>query len=267
MKDVSCPHLETKLLLMESLSIQEAQFHAHPQKKVFRKQEREFYRLIFKRSCGFPLAYLRGKKEFWSLEYQVGPGVFIPRPETELLVEKVIELWSEGKEIIVDIGTGTGNIALSLDLEIPNARILATDVDSTALNTARKNSLLNQGKNIQFIQGSLFVPLEKKEWVESCDFIVSNPPYVCEKEWGNLQPEIKNHEPKKAVVAGKRGLEFIEKLIQGAPRYLKPGGYLCLEIGSLQKSSALALFGREWKSVQVHNDMQNLPRVVTAQKS
>lgn len=252
---------------MDCLSVSEEQFHAHPQKQVFRHQEREFFRLIFKRSCGFPLAYLRGKKEFWSLDYRVYPGVFIPRPETELLVEKVIELWSEEKGILVDIGTGTGNIAVSLAKEIPRARIIATDISPKALDTARKNALLNQENNIQFERGSLFSPLENKGLVESCDFIVSNPPYVSEEEWENLQPEIKNHEPKRALVAGKKGYEFIEKLVHGAPRYLKPRGYLCVEIGFQQKSLSLGLFGKGWTNLQVHNDIQNLPRVITAQKS
>lgn len=267
LKEFPQPSVEARLLLLKAASISEEKFHSSPEAKLSRKEERQFYKLISRRKAGFPLAYLTGIKEFWSIPFRVEEGIFIPRPETELMVEKVVELsgGENGKnETIVDIGTGCGSIAVSLAKELPDARITATDNSRKALKLARLNASRQQVSNITFVRGSLFAPL-KKRLEKKCDFIVSNPPYVSEREWKDLSPEIKNHESKQAVVAGGEGLEFIQQLILGAPVYLKPGGYLIIEIGEGQKETVLSLFGDEWSEVKSYNDLNKIPRLVTAQ--
>jgi len=231
LKEIPNPSLEAKLLLLKCAPLSEEQFHSSLDCKLSRVQERRFYKLISKRLAGFPLPYLTGTKEFWSIPFKVFPGVLIPRPETELIVEKMIGLSSQGNETVVDIGTGCGNIAVSLAKELHNVKIIATDISLKALKVARLNAFKLQISTIIFSRGNLFSPLRRLRLERKCDFIVSNPPYVSEEEWEKLPEEIRYHEPKRALVAGERGLEVIEKLVQGAPHYLKPGGYLLIEIG------------------------------------
>lgn len=267
LKKVPNPSLEAKVLILKSLGISEVSFYSYPDRDASENQRMEFLQLVSKRLEGMPLAYVIEEREFWSIPFKVVLGVLIPRPETELLVEKVIEHSSGEKEWIVDVGTGAGNIAVSLATELPKAKIIATDVSQAALDTAETNAALQKIESITFVKGSLFEPLEKMKLQEKCDFIVSNPPYVSEKEWPSLQEEIRNYEPKEALVAGESGLEFIDKLIQGAPTFLKPGGFLCLEIGFDQKDKVLSLFGDIWNAPQCFDDLSGIPRLITAQLS
>jgi len=267
LKDVPHPSSEAKLLLLMAASIEEEQFFSSPDQKLSRKQERDYFQLVAKRLAGFPVAYLTGTKEFWSILFRVFPGVLIPRPETEMIVEKVVEFSSKKEETIVDIGTGCGNIAIPLTKELPQAQIIATDVSQKALKVARLNAAEQQINHINFIWGSLFSPLRKLNLKRKCDFIVSNPPYVSEEEWEGLPSEIKYHEPKKALVAGKAGLEILEKIIRGSPAFLKPGGFLVLEIGEGQRVSVEAFFDSKWKKIACYNDLNGIPRIVVAQQN
>ncbi|MEE9390639.1 MAG: peptide chain release factor N(5)-glutamine methyltransferase [Candidatus Aminicenantaceae bacterium] len=269
LNDFPQPALEAKILLLKCCSGEEEELLSSPDKKLTRREERGFYKLASKRRAGFPLAYLTGTKEFWSIPFRVFSGVLIPRPETELIVEKVLELNqapAPEPETIVDIGTGCGNIAISLAKELPQARIFATDNSRKALTVARLNSSLLETDNITFAVGSLFSPLRRFKLEKKCDFIVSNPPYVSEQEWEELAEEIKNHEPKKALVPGETGLEIIKDLIKGSPRFLKAGGYLVFEIGEGQKKRVLSLFNSNWRKVSCFNDLNGIPRVVVARK-
>ncbi|MFQ5721714.1 MAG: peptide chain release factor N(5)-glutamine methyltransferase, partial [Candidatus Aminicenantales bacterium] len=244
------PAVETKLLLLKCTGLSEEKLLAWPERKVTKKEEKHFLKLLAKRQEGIPLSYLIGQKEFWSMSLVVKPGVFIPRPETELIVEKVLELDQAGgpnnEKIVVDIGTGCGNIALALAKERPWYRIIGTDISLKSIKAAKFNAQHLGLKNVEFIRGSLFKPLAGLGLEGKCDFIVSNPPYVTEVEWQRMPPEIKIYEPKKALVAGRRGLEFIEKLVAGVRRFLKPGGWLLLEIGQGQKEAVLSLFREGW---------------------
>ncbi len=233
--------LEAKILLCESASISIEQFHAEPEKKITKNQTDLFFRLLKKRQEGFPLAYLTKRKEFWTFEFAVDSSVLIPRPETELIVEKIVEL-SPKTGILVDIGTGSGNIAISLAMEYPKLRVVATDISKNALETALLNANAYNLKRIEFYQGDMLVPLRKIKLENKCDFIVSNPPYVAEKEWGELSAEITEHEPKKALVSGQTGLENIEKLIYDAPIFLKSGGFLIFEFGARAKRKDYLIF-------------------------
>jgi len=264
------PHLETKLLLLKCLDLSEKEFFTSKDKSVSRCQERCFSRLISRRLAGVPLPYLTGIKEFWSISFKVSPGVLIPRPETELLVEKTIELSKkEGEEIIVDLGTGCGNIAISLAQKLPKARIFATDISQKALRLARLNANLQAVSGVTFVRGSLFSPLEKLRLRKKCDFIVSNPPYVSQSEWEKLSREIRDHEPRDSLVAGETGLEVIEQIIQGALPHLRPGGYLIIEMGYNQRDGVQSIFDAcsSWEKVKFFKDLAGVDRVAAAMSS
>jgi release factor glutamine methyltransferase len=263
LKDLPNPALEAKLLLLECTSIQAEQFYSFPRNKLSRAEERRFYKLVSKRLTGLPLPYITGVKEFWSIPFRISPGILIPRPETELIVEKVLELSARENETIVDIGTGCGNIAISLAKELPQARIVATDTAKKALRLAKLNASRQKISNLILARGSLFSALKRLRLDGKCDFVVSNPPYITEEEWPKLDVEIRNHEPKSALVAGKSGLEVINKLIQGAPPYLKPGGFLLVEIGIGQRDKVLSFFdsGSVWEKVNFFKDLNGISRV------
>jgi len=259
------PELNAKILLCESASISIERFHAAPEKKVTKNQANLFFHLIKKRLQGFPLAYLTEKKEFWSLVFAVNSEVLIPRPETELVVEQAIS-HSPPTGTIADIGTGCGTIAVSLAKELPKIRVVATDISKKALETALLNAKTYKLDRIEFYQGNMLAPLRKLKLEDSCDIIVSNPPYVSEEEWEELSPEITEHEPKKALVAGQTGLERIEGLVNQAPAYLKSGGFLIFEFGAGQTEKVLNILGHEWIDVSSYNDFYGIPRVMVARK-
>jgi len=263
---VAAPAIEAKVLLLEATGLSEVEFLASPDRIIAAKDERRFRRLIQKRLSGMPLAFILGRKEFWSMSFRVGPGVIIPRPETEVLVEKTLELATSENPIIVDIGTGSGNIALALARELPAARIIATDISDRALRYARLNAQNHGIENVTFVRGSLFSALQGLGLAGRCDFVVSNPPYVSSFDWDSISPEVKNHEPRRAFHGGKTGLDFIRRLIKGAPAYLKPGGRLLFEIGFGQAKGAASLFGPGWIEVQTFTDLRGVPRVVTARR-
>jgi release factor glutamine methyltransferase len=256
--------VESRVLVMKALSISEEVFYSHPGRGVSERKKRQYLEMLSRRQKGMPLAYVVGEKEFWSLPFQVSPGVLIPRPETELLVEKAVELSGGKGGIIVDIGTGCGCIAVSLAKEMPEARILATDISDAVLKTARSNARRFEAERVTFLKGDLFFPLKGLGLEGKCGFIVSNPPYVPEDQWETLQSDVRLHEPKEALVSGPTGLEILEKLVSGAPKFLKPEGYLCLEMGCGQRDDALKLFGKEWKGVECFDDLSGIPRLITA---
>jgi len=261
------PAIETKVILLISTGLTEGQFFASPQRKLSCREESTFYRLINGRLSGVPLAYLTRAKEFWSLSLRILPGVLIPRPETELIVEKVLELSSGKAETIIDIGTGSGNIALALAQELPQARIFATDISARALRLARFNALKHNAVRVTFVQGNLFSALKGLDLEEKCDFIVSNPPYIPAGDWETLSREVREHEPRRALVPGKTGFEFIRRLVKGVPAYLKPGGHLLFEIGQGQREGALAFFDQRWSDVESFDDLSGIPRVIKARKA
>lgn len=261
------PSLEAKLLLLKCAGLGEEKFVSRPDLKLSKKVECRYFELIAKRRARYPLAYLVGTKEFWSIPFRIFPGVFIPRPETELIVEKVVGLSSRKKEVLLDIGTGCGNIAIALAKELPQAQVFATEISPKALKAAKLNARYQNIASIEFLYGDLFSALEKLFLQGKCDFIVSNPPYVSEKEWKALEPEIKRHEPKRALVPGRTGLEFVSRLISGSLSFLKPSAYLLFEIGRGQARKVFSRFDSCWKEVQIINDLSGIPRVVIARKA
>ncbi len=180
------PELESRLLVCKALSISSEDFFRHPKRSVSPEEKQVYLDMLEKRLAGIPLAYITGSREFWSTPFHVKPGVLIPRPETEHIVERVLERLDTETPTIVDIGTGSGCIAVTLGKEIPSAQVIATDISSKALEIAAGNAK-NQGLlNISFVRGELFQPLGELKLQGKCDFIVSNPPYVSSGEWGAL---------------------------------------------------------------------------------
>ncbi|MGD1009322.1 MAG: peptide chain release factor N(5)-glutamine methyltransferase [Candidatus Aminicenantales bacterium] len=257
--------LEAKVLLLRATLVSEGEFFSARGAPLAPRTEAFFLRLVEKRREGVPLSYLTGTKEFWSIPLEVSPSVLIPRPETEVLVEKVLELSSRERETILDLGTGSGNIAIALAKELPRARIFAADISARALNVARRNASLQRARQIDFVRSNLFSAFRKTGI--RFDFIVSNPPYVSKRDWDRLPPEIREFEPRRALLAGESGLELIQRLVRRARAFLKPGGYLIFEIGDGQRDDVLALFGRRWTEIETAWDLAGMPRVITARRA
>jgi release factor glutamine methyltransferase len=257
--------LEAKVLLLRAALLSEEDFFAAPQALLSAKTEAFFLRLVTRRKEGVPLSYLTGTKEFWSIPLRVSPSVLIPRPETEILVEKVLELSSRERENILDLGTGSGNIAIALAKELPRARIFAADISARALNVARRNAALQKIRHVDFVRSNLFSAFRKTG--ARFDFIVSNPPYVSRRDWDGLPAEIRDFEPRLALLAGESGLEFVRRLVRRAGSFLKPGGYLVFEIGDGQRDAVIALFGRRWTEIETAWDLAGKPRVITARRA
>jgi release factor glutamine methyltransferase len=261
------PHadLEAKVLLLRAAAITEERYLATPHKPCSPKAEAYFRRLVDRRLDGVPLAYLTGTKEFWSIPFRVTPSVLVPRPETEGLVEKVLELSTRESESILDVGTGSGCIAIALAKELPRAQIQAVDISERALHVARRNASLHRTTQIQFCKSNLFSAFRGTG--VRFDFIVANPPYVSSAEWDGLPPEVRDFEPRRALLAGETGMEMIERLVRRAGSFLRPGGYLIFEIGDGQRDGVLGLFGKRWTEIETAWDLAGKPRVITARRA
>ncbi len=253
-------HLEAELLLRHALGIARVKFYLELNRLLTEKETSDFKELLEHRLEGEPLAYITGHKEFYRLDFQVSPAVLISRPETELLVEKALELAKNSAvAIIADIGTGCGNIAISLALNLPQAQIYATDISPDALKIALVNAKKHGvASRIRFLQGDLLEPLP-----EPCDLIVANLPYVKE---GDLA-ELTRFEPRLALDGGVDGLILIKRLLREARRLLKVEGYLLLEIGLGQAPEVEDFILRLYPKAQVETlkDLAGIERVVVAQ--
>ncbi|MFW6140877.1 MAG: peptide chain release factor N(5)-glutamine methyltransferase [Acidobacteriota bacterium] len=264
LKDLERPSLEAKIILLKTLGISEEKFFSEPKLEVSKEKKDKYFRRLDQRKKGRPLAYITGSKEFWSLDFKVGQGVLIPRPETEVLVEKALPLYSGKKGMVVDVGTGCGNVAVALAKERPELETVGLDISAQAVDYARKNALVHDVQNVWFAVGDLFEPLKKYVMKKQGQIIVSNPPYVDEKDWGALDPQIRDYEPKQALVSGQEGYAFIKRLIRQAPDYLMPGGYLIFEIGKGQEDKVKSFFTTRWESVQCVEDLAGIKRVFLA---
>jgi len=260
---VGSPGMNAELLLMFTLGCDRAYLYAHPERKLSSDEQARYDDVIAQRSQGIPAQYITGHQEFWGMDLVVSPAVLIPRPETEHVVETVLLLARGFKQLrIVDVGAGSGCIALALAKELPNAAIHATEISSAALEVARANVARHQLQpRIRFHEADLLSGLPPN----SFEFVVSNPPYVGECEEDRVQLEVRKFEPRNAVFAGPTGLEVIERLIPQAQVALTPRGWLVMEIsGTIVAGVKRLLSG--WEDVQIVNDLQGIPRVVAAQK-
>jgi release factor glutamine methyltransferase len=275
--NVPSPRMNAELLLTFTLDCDRAYFFAHPERVLTANEIARYNHALAERARGVPAQYITGHQEFWGMDFIVTPAVLIPRPETEHVIEAVLELRPsasgfrrpatgnqkpEARSRILDVGTGSGCIALALAKELPDAEIVATDISAAALEIARINAARNQLESrIQFRESDLLAGFEN----DSFDFIVSNPPYVGESEAGDVQLEVRKFEPRNAVFAGPTGVEVIARLIPQAHAALKTGGWLIMEISGTIAEEVKNLL-KDWKEVSIRPDLQSIPRVVQAQK-
>jgi release factor glutamine methyltransferase len=270
--------MNAELLIMFTLDCDRAYLYAHPERELTPDEMQRCDEALGRRSTGVPAQYITGHQEFWGLDLIVSPAVLIPRPETEHVVEAVLEL-AKPKLVerrapppvrpepsrrirFVDVGTGSGAIALALAKELPTAEIHATDISPEALEVARANAARHElVSRITFHRADLLNGLPHGEF----DFVVSNPPYVGDSEEDSVQLEVRKFEPRNAVFAGPTGLEVIEQLIPQAQTALRPGGWLVFEIsGTIAEAVRHSLAG--WAEVQLTNDLQGIARVASARK-
>lgn len=282
------PRISAEVLIFHLLGCDRAYLFAHPERELTGAEESQYETLIARRASGEPLQYLTGHQEFWRADFLVTPDVLIPRPETEHLIEAVLDLvrefpksarsWNgansgpsdtanppdtaKGARLkLIDVGTGSGAIAITLARELPEAEVYAVDLSPAALEVARSNAE-RLGAQIQFAQSDVM------ESVPACadfDFVVSNPPYVGLNEQDKVQEVVRRYEPQMAVFAGNDGLAVIRRLIPQARQALRPGGWLLIEIGYTQSQAVQDLLAG-WNKVHARLDLAGIPRVIVARK-
>jgi release factor glutamine methyltransferase len=271
---VPSPKMNAELLLMFTLSCDRAYLYAHPERELTGDEQTRYDTALSERARGVPAQYITGHQEFWGMDLIVTPAVLIPRPETEHVIETVLELLevkraggqarpSHATRLqVADVGTGSGCIALALARELPQAEIHATDISAAALEVAHANAARHQLESrIHFHQGDLLEGLNPGTF----DFVVSNPPYVGESEEDQVQLEVRKFEPHNAVFSGPTGLEVIERLIPQAHTALAPGGWLVMEIsGTIVET--VKHFLLEWADLRINPDLQSIPRIAQARK-
>jgi release factor glutamine methyltransferase len=254
------------MLLLHVLGKDKAWLMAHWEEELSGEQATHYMELLERRYQGAPIQYITGETEFYGLAFRVTPDVLIPRPETEHLVERVLGL-AAGFQAprIVDVGTGSGAIAIALAHHLPNAAITAIDLSAAALTMARQNAQRNQvSHRIRFLEGDLLGPVAGEQF----DIVVSNPPYVLLADYASLAVEVREHEPVLALFAGGDGLDIYRRLIPAAFATLVSGGYGALEIGYGQSPAVVELFAASgFSEIEFVPDLQGIPRVASARRS
>jgi len=264
--EVGSPRMNAEVLLMFVLGANRAYLYAHPERELSTEEAARYDEVLAQRATGMPSQYITGHQEFWGLDFVVSAAVLIPRPETEHLVETVLELAREvPRPKIVDVGTGSGCIALALAHELPSAELYAVDVSKDALEIARANAArLQLDGKVQFVRSNV---LDTLAGVHDFDFVVSNPPYVGFDEADKVQKSVREFEPREAVFAGEQGLDVIGPLVEQAHAALKPGGGLVVEIGYSMRDAVVDLLDPTiWYDARVVPDLQGIPRVVAARR-
>ena len=260
------------LLLGHLLGLDRAQVFIRSKESLSESSYRDYLSLIDRRASGEPLQYITRHKEFYGLDLVVTPDVLIPRPETELLVERVIALANECHSLdalIVDIGTGSGCIAIALARQLPNARLIATDISAASLVVARENAERhNVQHQIEFIEGDMFEPLSNRSLEGAVNLVASNPPYVADGCAETLQREVRDWEPPAALFGGEAGLAFYERLLAEGQRFVCPGGHFVCEIGYGQVEAISQMIDpAAWNLVDIANDLQGVPRTLTMRRN
>ncbi|HKV41873.1 MAG TPA: peptide chain release factor N(5)-glutamine methyltransferase [Blastocatellia bacterium] len=278
-----------RLLLSHLLGTDQTAVLARSKDRLSDQDFDNYISLVRRRASGEPLQYITGHQEFHGLDFKVTPDVLIPRPETEFAVERILKLagarpsqenrdsYSEsaddpdpdGVPLIVDLGTGSGCIAITLVLNVPTAFVIATDISDAALRVARGNAArLGVTQRISFVQGDLLAPIANREAAGGVDFIVCNPPYIPASQRDLLQREVREHEPPAALYGGDDGLSFFRRLFIESSPVVKPGGVLIVELGYLQLDPVRRLIDpADWEVLDVTEDLQGIPRVLAAKRT
>ena len=260
---VSNARLTAELVLAHVLSVEREHLYAHDD-RVLREQELQMLEdRLYDRISGVPLQYIVGRQEFYGRCFRVNPAVLIPRPETEYIIEAVLDI--QGTRglpprplSIIDVGTGSGCIAVTLALELPGTQVFAGDVSFEALVVARENAA-TLGAQVRFVCMDVLDAIQTR-----FDFIVSNPPYVRPSERSRLQREVREHEPHVALFSPEDELAIYRRLIVGAEEMLRSGGHIIMEVGIGMDEHVLSLFGPRWDALPTKTDLHGIPRTVIA---
>ena len=266
-RGMESPRLEAEILLAEARGCERIDLYAAFHEEAAHETRVAFKELVRRRTEGTPVAYLVGRKEFYSLSFRVTPDVLIPRPETEQLVVDICDAIGRSQFPepirIADVGTGSGNIAISLARHCPQVRVVAIDRSAAAIEIAKLNAADHDVLDrIEFVVSDL---LEELPTEPTFDFVVSNPPYVSQSEFDALSEEIRNYEPREALVAGPEGTEAITRLVAQAKQRLQPGGELLVEFSPMiSQSVVLQLESQGWAEIRIEQDLAKLARIVRA---
>jgi release factor glutamine methyltransferase len=252
---IPAPRLTAEVLLAHAIGCKRSWLFAHSDEELKEVWWIHYGRYLHQRLEGTPTQYITGVQEFFGRDFRVTPDVLIPRPETEHLIEAALK---QSVSTILDIGTGSGCIAVTLALET-EARVTATDISFNALNVARRNAI-HLAALVDFVQCDLGSALCDRTF----DLIVSNPPYIAETDRATLQREVRDHEPSLALFAGADGLDVYARLIPEAARLLKPGGQLMLELGYRSLDPVRQMLDRRWRDIEVIPDLAQVPRILSA---
>jgi release factor glutamine methyltransferase len=256
--------LDAEVLLCLALDKPRAYLRAWPDRKPEPDQILLFQTLLRQRRQGAPIAYLTGRREFWSRDFQVSPDVLIPRPETELLIEISLSLLPKAQPArLIDLGTGSGILAITLAMELPEAEVTATDLSLAALNIAKRNAAAHRADHIRFLLSDWFASVPPATF----DLVISNPPYIAENDSHLKQGDVR-FEPKTALTAPNQGLADIQTIADEARRYLKTGGHLLIEHGYDQEQAVQSIFRNlGYDNVQTYKDLSGQPRATYGKNS
>jgi release factor glutamine methyltransferase len=252
------PRHEAEILLEAAIGRSRAYLMAHPEERILDCEATDRYEAgVTRRAQGEPIAYILGRKEFWSLPLRVDPAVLVPRPETELVVERALEHLPGGTACrVLDLAAGSGAIALAIASERPLCRVVGTDASPAAVALAQINAAQLAAANVEFRTGSWFEPAHEEVY----DLIASNPPYIAEGDT-RVEPAVRRYEPHEALFAGPSGLEALDAIVAGARRHLRPGGWLVVEHGDTQGAAVRELFtAAGFESVVTHRDLAGRDR-------
>jgi len=263
-KGFESPRLEAQILLAHALGCKKIDLYVRFSEEPSEEKRTVFREIVKRRSEGTPVAHLVGHREFYSLSFAVSPDVLIPRPETETLVMEALRLLKPlAAPRVLDLGTGSGCIALTIAKQHKSSRVTAVDISPKALAIARGNAEHHGvAERVTFLEGDLFAPVA----VQTFDLIVSNPPYIAHAEFPTLDPGVRDFEPRSALDGGPDGLEFYRRLAADAGQFLNPSGTILVEIGSTQEESVRALFAERMKVGNTIRDLGGRPRVIAAQR-
>ncbi|HOU28395.1 MAG TPA: peptide chain release factor N(5)-glutamine methyltransferase [Thermoleophilia bacterium] len=268
------PRLDAELLLAEALGVGRAELFRDPARVPTHEEAATFEGLLRRRLAHEPVAYILGRRAFRTIELEVTPEVLIPRPETETLVDVALEALRamplagpgpEDEPLALDVGTGSGCVALALAAEDPFVRVVATDVEPAALAVARRNAArLGLARRVEFVLSDLFADVGERPF----DLVVSNPPYIPADEYAALEPNVREYEPRRALHGGADGLDLYRRLVPGAALLLRPGGVLALEVGVGQAGAVVDIVGAAgaYEPPGLRHDLSGVPRVVHARR-
>lgn len=262
-KNIQSARLDAEVLLSHVLRQERIYLYVHFDEPMEQNELSKFREYVKKRAQHVPIAYIIGEREFMGLPFKVTKDTLIPRPDTEILVENVLNNVDKDKEIeIVDIGTGSGAIILSLLVNLPKAQGKTVDISSKAIEVAKENAVnLQVNDRCEFFVGDLFAPLNGSKF----DLIVSNPPYIPKKDIATLEDDVKEYEPVSALTDGGDGLSYYRRLLSEGKAYIKENGFIALEIGIYQSNDVKQIaMDNGWKNIKIIKDYAGIDRVVLA---